>query len=126
MPLCAVGVTWVTSYLASVSGEVGAVPSPCSALDHPHSFQSPNAGLISAVPKWGRGTTPVFSGTCGLLSNLVDLSNFIVNFSFNNFFYRLIEMLSIIWSWFLKMFIAIYSYGKSKLYSSFELIESTQ
>ncbi|XP_050719810.1 vinculin-like isoform X15 [Eriocheir sinensis] len=42
-------------YSDLVSGEVGAGPSPCHDLDRPHSFQSPNAGLISAVPKWGRG-----------------------------------------------------------------------
>lgn len=67
---CVSGVTWVTSHLTSVSGEVGAGPSPCHALDRPHSFQSPNAGLISAVPKWGRGTTPTFSGTCGSLTDM--------------------------------------------------------
>ncbi|XP_045625417.1 vinculin isoform X7 [Procambarus clarkii] len=40
-----------------VGSELGGVPSPYSSLDRPHSFRSPSAGLLSAVPKWGRGNT---------------------------------------------------------------------
>ena len=75
-----VGATRVTSYLASVGGQVGAGSSPYSALDHPHSFYSPNAGLITAVHKWGRGTTHISQALVAYNNNLVDLSTFSHNF----------------------------------------------
>ncbi|XP_042236626.1 vinculin-like isoform X3 [Homarus americanus] len=40
-----------------VGSELGGVPSPYSSLERPYSFRSPSAGLLSAVPKWGRGDT---------------------------------------------------------------------
>ncbi|KAG7160709.1 putative Vinculin-like 1 [Homarus americanus] len=44
-------------YPTPVGSELGGVPSPYSSLERPYSFRSPSAGLLSAVPKWGRGDT---------------------------------------------------------------------
>ncbi|KAG0720866.1 Vinculin [Chionoecetes opilio] len=48
----------MSSLVLNVGGQVGARSSPCSVLDRPQPFHSPNAGLITAVPKWGRGEPP--------------------------------------------------------------------